>query len=129
MKKGDLILLGLYVALLVFLLGYITVVMLHEKQGRIEAMEYIKELYKKPVSTVVVKGNPSNIKIERENTPLPKLNGFELAGSMFVREINCFEIQGDTLVIKGGSKISELVLHLDPNVRLDTITNKPNVKR
>lgn len=129
MKKGDLILLGLYVALLVFLLGYITVVMLHEKQGRIEAMEYIKELYKKPVSTVVVKGNPSNIKIERENNPLPKLNGFELAGSMFVREINCFEIQGDTLVIKGGSKISELVLHLDPNVRLDTITNKPNVKR
>lgn len=129
MKKGDLILLGLYVALLVFLLGYITVVMLHEKQGRIEAMEYIKELYKKPVSTVVVKGNPLNIKIERENTPLPKLNGFELAGSMFVREINCFEIKGDTLVIKGGSKISELVLHLDPNVRLDTITNKPNMKR
>lgn len=129
MKKGDLILLGLYVALLVFLLGYITVVMLHEKQGRIEAMEYIKELYKKPVSTVVVKGNPSNIKIERENTPLPKLNGFELVGSMFVREIKCFEIQGDTLVIKEGSEISELVLHLDPNVRLDTITNKPNGKR
>lgn len=98
MKKGDLILLGLYVALLVFLLGYITVVMLHEKQGRIEAMEYIKELYKKPVSTVVVKGNPSNIKIERENNPLPKLNGFELAGSMFVREINCFEIDRKSVV-------------------------------
>lgn len=129
MKKCDLILLGLYVALLVFLLGYITVVMLHEKQGRIEAMDYIKELYKKPVRTVVVEGNPSNIKIEQENTPLPKLNGFELAGRIFAREINCFEIQGDTLIIKGGSKISELVLHLDPNVRLDTITNKPNVKR
>lgn len=128
MKKCDLILLGLYMALLVFIMGYLMAVTYHERQGRIKAMDYIKELYTKPVKTVVIEENPLNIRIERENSTLPKLNGFGLTGDMFVREIYCFKIQGDTLVIKGErSKISQLVLHLDANVKLDTII--PNMKR
>lgn len=128
MKKCDLILLGLYIALLVFIMGYLMAVTYHERQGRIKAMDYIKELYTKPVKTVVIEENPLNIRIERENSTLPKFNGFGLTGNMFAREIYCFKIQGDTLVIKGEkSKISQLVLHLDANVKLDTII--PNMKR
>ena len=126
MKKYDLILLGLYVTILIVIIGIALSVEKQESQAKMEVKSYMEALYKKPVNTVTVKDTPLHLTIVRGDL---SRQGFVLSGYMYVRNADFFKVQGDTLVITGKKEVvSRLTLHLASDVKIDTVVNAPHVK-
>ena len=126
MKKYDLILLGLYVTILIVIIGIVLSVEKQESQAKMEVKSYMEALYKKSVNTVTVKDTPLHLTLVRGDL---SRQGFVLSGYMYVRNADFFKVQGDTLVITGKKEaVSRLTLHLASDVKIDTVVNAPHVK-
>lgn len=130
MKKYDFILLGLYILpVLVLIISMWTYKQVYFNSNQ-KSLEYITELYMKPVTQVVIRNTDVKYRVIRDSTRKIDFAGrFELKGRYDRQVIDQIKVSGDTLLLEGdfGTVYDKVSLYIGDQVKVDTV-NAPETQ-
>ena len=130
MKKYDFILLGLYILpVLVLIISMWTYKQVYFNSNK-KSLEYITELYMKPVTQVVIRNTDVKYRVIRDSTRKIDFAGkFELKGRYNRQVIDQMKISGDTLLLEGDFRMvyDKVSLYIGGQVKVDTM-NAPETQ-
>lgn len=130
MKKYDFILLGLYILpVLVLIISMWTYKQVYFNSNE-KSLEYITELYMKPVTQVVIRNTDVKYRVIRDSTRKIDFAGrFELKGRYDRQVIDQIKVSGDTLLLEGDFRTvyDKVSLYIGDQVRVDTV-NTPETQ-
>lgn len=130
MKKYDFILLGLYILpVLVLIISMWTYKQVYFNSNE-KSLEYITELYMKPVTQVVIRNTDVKYRVIRDSTRKIDFAGrFELKGRYDRQVINQIKVSGDTLLLEGDFRTvyDKVSLYIGDQVKVDTV-NAPETQ-
>lgn len=124
MKKYDFILLGLYILpVLVLIISMWTYKQVYFNSNE-KSLEYITELYMKPVTQVVIRNTDVKYRVIRDSTRKIDFAGrFELKGRYDRQVIDQIKVSGDTLLLEGDFRTvyDKVSLYIGDQVKVDTV--------
>ena len=124
MKKYDFILLGLYILpVLVLIISMWTYKQVYFNSNE-KSLEYITELYMKPVTQVVIRNTDVKYRDIRDSTKKIDFAGrFELKGRYDRQVIDQIKVSGDTLLLEGDFRTvyDKVSLYIGDQVKVDTV--------
>lgn len=124
MKKYDFILLGLYILpVLVLIISMWTYKQVYFNSNE-KSLEYITELYMKPVTQVVIRNTDVKYRVIRDSTKKIDFAGrFELKGRYDRQVIDQIKVSGDTLLLEGDFRTvyDKVSLYIGDQVKVDTV--------
>lgn len=130
MKKYDFILLGLYILpVLVLIISMWTYKQVYFNSNE-KSLEYITELYMKPVTQVVIRNTDVKYRVIRDSTKKIDFAGrFELKGRYDRQVIDQIKVSGDTLLLEGDFRTvyDKVSLYIGDQVKVDTV-NAPETQ-
>lgn len=130
MKKYDFILLGLYILpVLVLIISMWTYKQVYFNSNQ-KSLEYITELYMKPVTQVVIRNTDVKYRVIRDSTRKIDFAGrFELKGRYDRQVIDQIKVSGDTLLLEGDFRTvyDKVSLYIGDQVKVDTV-NAPETQ-
>lgn len=130
MKKYDFILLGLYILpVLVLIISMWTYKQVYFNSNE-KSLEYITELYMKPVTQVVIRNTDVKYRVIRDSTRKIDFAGrFELKGRYDRQVIDQIKVSGDTLLLEGDfrTEYDKVSLYIGDQVKVDTV-NAPETQ-
>lgn len=130
MKKYDFILLGLYILpVLVLIISMWTYKQVYFNSNE-KSLEYITELYMKPVTQVVIRNTDVKYRVIRDSTRKIDFAGrFELKGRYDRQVIDQIKVSGDTLLLEGDFRTvyDKVSLYIGDQVKVDTV-NAPETQ-
>lgn len=130
MKKYDFILLGLYILpVLVLIISMWTYKQVYFNSNQ-KSLEYITELYMKPVTQVVIRNTDVKYRVIRDSTRKIDFAGrFELKGRYDRQVIDQIKVSGDTLLLEGDfrTEYDKVSLYIGDQVKVDTV-NAPETQ-
>ena len=130
MKKYDFILLGLYILpVLVLIISMWTYKQVYFNSNE-KSLEYITELYMKPVTHVVIRNTDVKYRVIRDSTRKIDFAGrFELKGRYDRQVIDQIKVSGDTLLLEGDFRTvyDKVSLYIGDQVKVDTV-NAPETQ-
>lgn len=130
MKKYDFILLGLYILpVLVLVISMWTYKQVYFNSNK-KSLEYITELYMKPVTQVVIRNTDVKYRVIRDSTRKIDFAGrFELKGRYDRQVIDQIKVSGDTLLLEGDFRTvyDKVSLYIGDQVKVDTV-NAPETQ-
>lgn len=130
MKKYDFILLGLYILpVLVLIISMWTYKQVYFNSNE-KSLEYITELYMKPVTQVVIRNTDVKYRVIRDSTRKIDFAGrFELKGRYDRQVIDQIKVSGDTLLLEGDfrTEYDKVLLYIGDQVKVDTV-NAPETQ-
>ena len=130
MKKYDFILLGLYILpVLVLIISMWTYKQVYFNSNE-KSLEYITELYLKPVTQVVIRNTDVKYRVIRDSTRKIDFAGrFELKGRYDRQVIDQIKVSGDTLLLEGDFRTvyDKVSLYIGDQVKVDTV-NAPETQ-
>lgn len=130
MKKYDFILLGLYILpVLVLIISMWTYKQVYFNSNQ-KSLEYITELYMKPVTQVVIRNTDVKYRVIRDSTRKIDFAGrFELKGRYDRQVIDQIKVSGDTLLLEGDFRMvyDKVSLYIGDQVKVDTM-NAPETQ-
>ncbi len=130
MKKYDFILLGLYILpVLVLIISMWTYKQVYFNSNK-KSLEYITELYMKPVTQVVIRNTDVKYRVIRDSTKKIDFAGrFELKGRYDRQVIDQIKVSGDTLLLEGDFRTvyDKVSLYIGDQVKVDTM-NAPETQ-
>ena len=129
MKKYDFILLGLYILpVLVLIISMWTYKQVYFNSNE-KSLEYITELYMKPVTQVVIRNTDVKYRVIRDSTRKIDFAGrFELKGRYDRQVIDQIKVSGDTLLLEGDFRTvyDKVSLYIGDQVKVDTVNAPEN---
>ena len=130
MKKYDFILLGLYILpVLVLIISMWTYKQVYFNSNE-KSLEYITELYMKPVTQIVIRNTDVKYRVIRDSTKKIDFAGrFELKGRYDRQVIDQIKVSGDTLLLEGDFRTvyDKVSLYIGDQVKVDTV-NAPETQ-
>lgn len=129
MKKYDFLLLGLYtLPVLVLIIGMWTYIQIYVKEGR-KCLEYVSELYSKPVTQVIIQDTGVKYRVIRDSTRKIDFAGsIEFKGRIKTKDIDGLKMSGDTLYLGELNYTGNyFTLYVGDRVKVDTI-NAPKTQ-
>lgn len=130
MKKYDFILLGLYILpVLVLIISMWTYKQVYFNSNE-KSLEYITELYMKPVTQVVIRNTDVKYRVIRDSTRKIDFAGrFELKGRYDRQVIDQIKVSGDTLLLESDFRTvyDKVSLYIGDQVKVDTV-NAPETQ-
>ena len=130
MKKYDFILLGLYILpVLVLIISMWTYKQVYFNSNE-KSLEYITELYMKPVTQVVIRNTDVKYRVIRDSTRKIDFAGrFELKGRYDRQVIDQIKVSCDTLLLEGDFRTvyDKVSLYIGDQVKVDTV-NAPETQ-